>query len=46
MFRFLFALQIDVSECVYVVLGMIVIDSNGNVAGGTTTNGMNHKIPG
>ena len=27
-------------------IGMIVIDKNGNVAGGTSTNGMNHKVPG
>ena len=26
--------------------GMIVIDNKGNVAGGTSTNGLNHKIPG
>lgn len=27
-------------------IGMLVIDKNGNIAGGTSTNGMNHKIPG
>ncbi|XP_052791747.1 putative N(4)-(beta-N-acetylglucosaminyl)-L-asparaginase GH22932 [Mya arenaria] len=27
-------------------IGMIVVDSQGNVAGGTSTNGLNHKIPG
>ena len=27
-------------------IGMIVIDKDGNVAGGTSTNGMNHKVPG
>ena len=27
-------------------IGMIVIDSRGNVAGGTSTNGATHKIPG
>ena len=26
-------------------IGMIVIDSYGKIACGTTTNGMNHKIP-
>lgn len=28
------------------VVGMIVIDKNGNIAGGTSTNGASHKIPG
>ncbi|XP_004364899.2 aspartylglucosaminidase [Capsaspora owczarzaki ATCC 30864] len=27
-------------------VGMIVIDANGNVAGGTSTNGASHKVPG
>lgn len=27
-------------------IGMVVIDSHGNVAAGTSTNGMNHKVPG
>lgn len=27
-------------------IGMLVIDKNGNIAGGTTTNGMDHKVPG
>lgn len=27
-------------------IGMIVIDINGNIAAGTSTNGANHKIPG
>jgi hypothetical protein len=27
-------------------LGMIVIDCNGTVAGGASTNGLTHKIPG
>ncbi|KAL3878200.1 hypothetical protein ACJMK2_030568 [Sinanodonta woodiana] len=27
-------------------IGMVVIDSSGNVASGTSTNGLNHKIPG
>ncbi|XP_022110933.1 N(4)-(Beta-N-acetylglucosaminyl)-L-asparaginase-like [Acanthaster planci] len=27
-------------------IGMIVVDKNGNIAGGTTTNGANHKVPG
>lgn len=27
-------------------IGMIAIDSNGNIAGGTSTNGASHKIPG
>ncbi|PVD34684.1 hypothetical protein C0Q70_05961 [Pomacea canaliculata] len=27
-------------------IGMVVVDSRGNVAAGTSTNGLNHKIPG
>lgn len=27
-------------------IGMIAIDSNGKIAAGTSTNGMNHKVPG
>lgn len=27
-------------------IGMIVIDGNGHISAGTTTNGLNHKIPG
>ena len=27
-------------------IGMVAIDSDGNIASGTTTNGANHKIPG
>ncbi|XP_005093163.1 N(4)-(Beta-N-acetylglucosaminyl)-L-asparaginase [Aplysia californica] len=27
-------------------IGMVVVDSKGNVASGTSTNGLNHKIPG
>ena len=27
-------------------IGMIVIDKQGNIAAGTSTNGMNHKVPG
>ena len=27
-------------------LGLIAIDQYGHIAGGTTTNGMRHKIPG
>ena len=27
-------------------IGMVVMDSKGNLAGGTSTNGANHKIPG
>ncbi|XP_038055108.1 putative N(4)-(beta-N-acetylglucosaminyl)-L-asparaginase GM21137 [Patiria miniata] len=27
-------------------IGMLVIDRDGNIAGGTTTNGANHKVPG
>ena len=27
-------------------IGMIVIDKSGDIAGGTTTNGANHKVPG
>ena len=28
------------------VLGMIVIDSSGNMAAGTSTNGASYKVPG
>lgn len=27
-------------------IGMVVIDQYGNITAGTTTNGLNHKIPG
>ena len=27
-------------------IGMIVIDKAGNISAGTSTNGMNHKVPG
>lgn len=27
-------------------IGMIVIDENGHISAGTSTNGLNHKIPG
>lgn len=27
-------------------IGMIAIDENGNIAAGTSTNGLKHKIPG
>lgn len=27
-------------------IGMIVIDNDGNIAAGTSTNGLKHKIPG
>lgn len=27
-------------------VGMIVIDANGNMAGGTSTNGASYKVPG
>ena len=27
-------------------IGMIAIDKDGNIAGGTSTNGANHKVPG
>ena len=27
-------------------IGMVAIDANGKIACGTTTNGLNHKIPG
>lgn len=33
-------------ETVNFVVGMVVVDSKGNVAGGTSTNGLNHKVPG
>ena len=34
-------------DYMYIVfVGMVVLDSKGNVAGGTSTNGLNHKIPG
>lgn len=27
-------------------IGMVAVDTNGHVVSGTTTNGLNHKIPG
>lgn len=38
--------NLDVSETNHDTIGMIVIDENGNLAGGTSTNGANHKVPG
>ncbi|XP_071502705.1 N(4)-(Beta-N-acetylglucosaminyl)-L-asparaginase-like [Diadema antillarum] len=36
----------DVSRKNHDTIGMIVIDSKGRIAGGTSTNGANHKVPG
>ncbi|XP_014770986.1 N(4)-(Beta-N-acetylglucosaminyl)-L-asparaginase [Octopus bimaculoides] len=36
----------DISETNHDTIGMLVVDAKGNIAGGTTTNGMTHKIPG
>ena len=36
----------EVNQGNHDTIGMIVIDEAGNVAGGTTTNGANHKVPG
>ncbi|XP_070552984.1 N(4)-(Beta-N-acetylglucosaminyl)-L-asparaginase-like [Ptychodera flava] len=36
----------EVGEGNHDTIGMVVIDSMGNVAGGTSTNGANHKVPG
>jgi isoaspartyl peptidase/L-asparaginase-like protein (Ntn-hydrolase superfamily) len=35
-----------VSEDNHDTIGMVVIDTQGNIAAGTSTNGLNHKIPG
>jgi N4-(beta-N-acetylglucosaminyl)-L-asparaginase len=36
----------DINEKNHDTIGMIAIDSNGNIAGGTSTNGASHKVPG
>ena len=36
----------DVSPYNHDTIGMIVVDVNGNVASGTSTNGARHKVPG
>ncbi|XP_063955161.1 N(4)-(Beta-N-acetylglucosaminyl)-L-asparaginase-like [Lytechinus pictus] len=36
----------DVSSKNHDTIGMIVIDSDGHIAGGTSTNGATHKVPG
>ena len=38
--------NMEVNQGNHDTIGMIVIDEAGNVAGGTTTNGANHKVPG
>ncbi|XP_071787684.1 N(4)-(Beta-N-acetylglucosaminyl)-L-asparaginase-like [Asterias amurensis] len=38
--------NMEVNQGNHDTIGMIVIDKAGNVAGGTTTNGANHKVPG
>ncbi len=35
-----------VDETNHDTIGMIVIDDNGNIAGGTSTNGARNKVPG
>ena len=35
-----------VDETHHDTIGMVVVDSNGGVVAGTSTNGANHKIPG
>ncbi|GAB1604679.1 N(4)-(Beta-N-acetylglucosaminyl)-L-asparaginase-like [Argonauta hians] len=36
----------EISKNNHDTIGMIVVDADGNIAGGTSTNGMTHKIPG
>ncbi|XP_033112945.1 N(4)-(Beta-N-acetylglucosaminyl)-L-asparaginase-like [Anneissia japonica] len=36
----------DISITNHDTIGMVVVDGNGNLAGGTSTNGANHKVPG
>lgn len=36
----------QINEFNHDTLGMIVIDENGDIAAGTSSNGANHKIPG
>eukprot|EP00057_Strongylocentrotus_purpuratus_P013975 XP_011668449.1 PREDICTED: N(4)-(Beta-N-acetylglucosaminyl)-L-asparaginase [Strongylocentrotus purpuratus] len=36
----------DINKNNHDTIGMIVIDSDGHIAGGTSTNGANHKVPG
>ena len=36
----------DVSPYNHDTIGMIVVDVNGNIASGTSTNGARHKVPG
>ncbi|XP_072041007.1 N(4)-(Beta-N-acetylglucosaminyl)-L-asparaginase-like [Amphiura filiformis] len=38
--------NMNVDEHNHDTIGMIVIDEDGNVAGGTSTNGASHKVPG
>ncbi|XP_071951860.1 N(4)-(Beta-N-acetylglucosaminyl)-L-asparaginase-like [Antedon mediterranea] len=36
----------DISITNHDTIGMVIVDTEGNLAGGTTTNGANHKVPG
>ncbi len=36
----------DVSRYNHDTVGMVVLDGDGNMASGTSTNGVSHKIPG
>ncbi|XP_031564965.1 N(4)-(Beta-N-acetylglucosaminyl)-L-asparaginase-like isoform X2 [Actinia tenebrosa] len=36
----------DIDENNHDTIGMVVIDADGNMAGGTSTNGASHKVPG
>ena len=36
----------SINEGNHDTIGMIAMDSVGNIAAGTTTNGANHKVPG
>jgi len=38
--------SLDVNPYNHDTIGIVVIDARGNMAAGTSTNGMNHKIPG
>ena len=42
------ALNVDLNDVVHNhdTIGMVVLDDSGNLAGGTSTNGANHKVPG
>lgn len=38
--------RVTLEEHSHDTIGMIIVDANGRIACGTTTNGLNHKIPG